>query len=70
MQALVITLPREHWPAAMTNHFHIVGPMLTNAMVGSIRANYRESTVTEYEWDEIRPTCAECGQELGGVARG
>ena len=65
MKALVITIPRDLWPAAMENHFHIVDRAISRHVIGAVMANYKESLVTEYEWDTVPPTCGECGRQIG-----
>jgi hypothetical protein len=69
MKALVITIPRERWPADMTNHWHIVDTHISRHLLGSVQVNYPDSRITEVEWDNfcVAPTCDECGQVLGGT---
>lgn len=70
MKALVITVPREKWPAAMSNHWHIVDSHISRHLVGAVQIQYAECDVEEYEWkwDSECPTCRGCGESL--VRRG
>jgi len=65
MKALVITLPRELWPASMANHFHIVDTYISRHIVTAVEHNYPDSIVTQYEWTDVPPTCLECGIQIG-----
>lgn len=67
MKALVITLPRETWPAGVPHHWHIVDSHISRHVVTAVISNYPAGTVEEYEWtwDSERPTCKGCGHEIG-----
>jgi len=64
MKALVITIPRDRWPADMTNHWHIVDTHISRHLVTAVQSNYKEGIVTEYEWSGEPPKCLECDEHL------
>jgi len=66
MKALVITIPRDTWPASMANHWHIVDTHISRHVVTAMQSNYPNATVEEYEWKgKTHPLgCRECGAEL------
>ena len=67
MRAIVVTITKEPWPAAMTRHWHLVDSFLSRHVIGAVHAIYgRVATIEEYEWepDEAPPLCGQCQKPI------
>lgn len=67
MKALVITLNPESWiPSEVyPGHWHLVDTYTSRHVVTAVERTYKNSVVTEYEWADVPPICAECGKQIG-----